>query len=624
MGDRWWFGSGWFGELSRRVLAGAVASALLATTGAAQSIRIRTLEAGTNRPIGGAIVSLVDSADRRLVQGLTNESGRLVLRTPTSGTFRLRADRIGHPGVWSDLFAVTDTATIELAMPAERVNLPDLTVHGSTSCHRRADSEETASLWEEIRKALSAGQLTAAAQSVDLAVRRFRRYRTLSGMVRADSTVRDYRTRASPFVSPPAATLGAEGYIRDPGSGLQFHGPDVLTLQSPEFLESHCFELVRPKKEAPGLVGLGFRPTKVIKHPDIRGTLWVERSTAELRYLEFEFTNAPEAVRTPGIGGRIDFERLASGAWIIRDWYIRAPERIAVVRRGARRYDSSVRDSVVGFVDEGGVARPVGDPTVALGDAAAGVRDLTTVAGDFRGRVVSPEGTPIAGALVAVAESDSVLTTNGEGRFEVLQLPTGRLSVRIRAIGFRPFGAVLSLSSGRRLLDTTLVMQQAAQLLDSVVVAGKADRFQAGKMIDVERRRAMGFGKFLTRAELQDPLSGGLEMKLRRFAKMRMAPLCGGKGYGAAAAFSTPPPVVVWCGGPERTLEACFMAVYLDGALYWSPDMGHVVQPPDLSMFNALDLEAVEVYRSPAELPIEYAGPASGCGVLLLWTRVGG
>ena len=46
-------------------------------------------------------------------------------------------------------------------------------------------------------------------------------------------------------------------------------------------------------------------------------------------------------------------------------------------------------------------------------------------------------------------------------------------------------------------------------------------------------------------------------------------------------------------------------------------------QPPDLSKFNPLDLEAVEVYRSAAELPIEYGGTNAACGVLLLWTRIG-
>ncbi len=589
----------------------------------AQSVRVRTIEAGTKRAVAGAIVSLVDSTDRRLTQALTNESGRTTLHAAGPGRFRLRADRIGHPGIWSDPFEVHDSLTIELVMPAERVNLPDLNVRGSTSCEIRADGERTAGLWEEVRKALAAGQITSSNESVELAVRRFRRYRTLEGTLRSDSTIREHRTRASPFVSPAPRTLRAEGYIRETRGEFQFHGPDALTLLSDEFLESHCFELVRPNRASAGLVGLGFRPIKEIEHPDIRGVLWVDGATLELRQLDFEFVNPPAAVRARGIGGRVEFERLATGAWIIRDWYIRAPQRIALQRRGARRSDITLRDSVVGYVDEGGIARPAGDVTVALGEAAAGLRDATSFAGDFRGRVVSPEGTPVVGALVAVAESDSVLTTDDAGRFEVRELPTGRLSVRIRAIGFRPFGAVLALSSGRRLLDTTLVLQRAAQLLDSVVVTGVAKAFEAGKMIDVERRRKMGFGRFLTRAELQDPLTGGLEMKLRRFARMRMAPLCAGRGYGAAGAFSTPPPVRVYCREDNTTLQDCFMAVYLDGALYWSPDMGSIVQPPDLSKFNALEFEAVEVYRSPAELPIEFAGPAAGCGVLLLWTRVG-
>ncbi|MFN0178879.1 MAG: carboxypeptidase regulatory-like domain-containing protein [Gemmatimonadales bacterium] len=589
--------------------------------GRAQTVIVRTVEVDSKRPIGGAIVSLVDQAERRVVQGLTNESGRLVLKAVAPGTFRLRADRIGHPGIWSEFFELRDTVTIEVAMPLERVTLPELTVRASSACEPRADGAETAGLWEEIRKALSAGEITAATQSVELSVRRFRRYRTLHGAVRADSTLREYRTRASPFVSPAPASLRSEGYVREVGGGYQFHGPDAPTLLSTDFLESHCFELARPSRELPNAIGLGFRPTKDVKLPDVRGVLWVDRATGELQRLDFEFVNAPSAVRAPGIGGRVEFARLATGAWIVRDWYLRAPDRIGIERRGGRRTDRTVRDSVVGYVDEGGVARPVGDLTIALGEAAGRVQAATTVAGDFRGRVVAPDGTPIPGALVAVAETDTVLATNDEGRFEVTQLPVGRLSVRIRAIGFRPLGAVFTLGSGRRLVDTTIVLQRAAQLLDSVVVTAKAPGFVAGKMIDVERRRASGFGRFLTRAQLQDPLLGGLNMQLRTIGRMLVAPLCGGKGYGAASSTRGEPPVKVNCG--DYKLRDCFMAVYVDGALYWSPDMGDIRQPPDLSTFNPLHYETVEIYRSVAELPIEYAGPAAGCGVLLLWTRVG-
>jgi hypothetical protein len=63
------------------------------------------------------------------------------------------------------------------------------------------------------------------------------------------------------------------------------------------------------------------------------------------------------------------------------------------------------------------------------------------------------------------------------------------------------------------------------------------------------------------------------------------------------------------------------MTVYLDGALYYSPDMNG--PPPDLTQFNPLTLEAAEVYRSPVEIPVEFNATNSLCGVILLWTRIG-
>lgn len=43
----------------------------------------------------------------------------------------------------------------------------------------------------------------------------------------------------------------------------------------------------------------------------------------------------------------------------------------------------------------------------------------------------------------------------------------------------------------------------------------------------------------------------------------------------------------------------------------------------DLRLFDIASLEAVEVYRSAAQVPQEYGGPTAACGVLLLWTRQG-
>ncbi len=587
-------------------LGGAVLLVLAPARASAQSVLVRTIEAESRRAIGGAIVVLLDSTGRRVAQGLTSESGRLRLQAPGAGTFRLRADRIGHPGVSSDPLTIADSASITLVMPLSRIELPQLTVSGSTACDSHGQGDQTAALWEEIRKALAASEITSSTQSVELVVRWFRRSRTRSGLLQWDSTVSAHTTRASPFATADPVALQTAGYIQRLGHQWKFFGPDAALLLSDAFLADHCLELAAPDKNNPDALGLAFRPVPGRRLPDIRGVLWVDRASAELRHLDFTFVNVPAAVAAPGLGGRIEFERLGSGAWIIRDWYIRAPDQVTIDRRLAFALYSGRRNLRVGYVDEGAMARPVGNPTVELGEVVAQVRNATTELVDVVGRLISPEGRPIVGASIAVAELDSVLTTGPDGTFRLTDVPVGRLRVRVLAVGYRPLGVGLQLSGNGRLVDTVLRLTRAAQPLESIVVVGKPTKFRAGKMEDFERRRQMGFGKFLTGAELHDPLRGGLDMQLRRFARIRLVALPWRWGGGFAAA--------------RGGTEACFMAVYMDGVPYWTPDMG--TPPPDLTKFHPLTLEGVEVYGGLAEMPIEFTGRGSLCGVILLWTRV--
>ncbi len=40
---------------------------------------------------------------------------------------------------------------------------------------------------------------------------------------------------------------------------------------------------------------------------------------------------------------------------------------------------------------------------------------------------------------------------------------------------------------------------------------------------------------------------------------------------------------------------------------------------------HPIDIEAIEVYRTPAEIPAQYnTGGNAACGVILIWTRRGG
>ena len=61
------------------------------------------------------------------------------------------------------------------------------------------------------------------------------------------------------------------------------------------------------------------------RHVEIRGTLWLDAASKELRRLNFAFVNLPAADNDTLLGGNVLFTRLTTGAWILPSWTIRMP-----------------------------------------------------------------------------------------------------------------------------------------------------------------------------------------------------------------------------------------------------------------------------------------------------------
>ena len=72
--------------------------------------------------------------------------------------------------------------------------------------------------------------------------------------------------------------------------------------------------------------------------------------------------------------------------------------------------------------------------------------------------------------------------------------------------------------------------------------------------------------------------------------------------------------------GVHAVRSGCKPSVYVDGALVRAGGTGvpmtylDVIESPN-------NIEALEVYTSAAQLPIEYGGATAACGVVLIWTR---
>jgi hypothetical protein len=128
-----------------------------------------------------------------------------------------------------------------------------------------------------------------------------------------------------PFTDLSADSLAKVGYWHPASDGMtvRYHVPDAAVLVSAAFLRDHCFSLARARRERRGLIGLAFEPLAT-KLSDVRGVLWLDSGTFELRLVEFRYTDlTPPDER---IGGELHFARLGNGAWIVRRWFVRMPQ----------------------------------------------------------------------------------------------------------------------------------------------------------------------------------------------------------------------------------------------------------------------------------------------------------
>ena len=429
---------------------------------AAQALRLHAVEELSERPLAGAIADVLDARDSVVAQGVLSSEGRRLLAVPGAGTYRVRLRRIGDQPYLGDPVTVAGAATVdvELRAPARRVVLSAVLVTAERRCSQDAFSEPgMAAFWEEIRKALTTTVLSREADILSLETRPFRRVLDEDRKVRAEFVGLPRTTEAErPYVALAAADLQARGYVRDEEDGTVFYAPDEQVLLSDEFLVAHCFEVVRGDGPADGLLGLRFTPAAPRDVNDIAGTLWVDSTTAELRYLDFWYAHSsmPRPVLGEGrSGGQVIFERLPTGLWIVGAWRLRMPRFGGgrVVRRNSRP------DS---YEEIGGIVTP---PTASTAPPAAVLVPYRALLAPARiaGTVYdSLAGQPLAGARVwlvptepagvaamglaapegSLAVEPVADTADAAGRFSLDSLPAGTWRLGFEHPGLDTLGIV--------------------------------------------------------------------------------------------------------------------------------------------------------------------------------------
>ena len=421
----------------------------------AQVARGTVTEQTSNAPLAGVVVDLVradaSGANDRVFSVLTDVSGTFALRASGPGRYRVTAKRIGVKRYSSAPFDLADGETRSLTIVLEALDyrLPEVVVSGTSLCSvNPRDVAQVAALWEEARTALDAAEISLRDKLFAAEVTRYVRELDPKSKRVLNETRSEVRgVVASPFNSAPAESLSVLGYWRAaPNGGAYYFGPDAKVLLSETFLNDHCFRPVAGKGARSGMVGLRFAPVVGRTVPDVAGALWLDAKTFELRLVDFAYDRVRAGVDSAAVGGEVHFARLASGAWIVRRWFLRVP----VLGRPTEPLSTEgsapwvlVRPGMSRLSEEGGL--------VTTDDLRPLVRPAS-----IRGVLLDSTGKrPLTRALVRIAGTPRTSVSGADGRFAFDSVAPGSYALVVNTVGYDSLGLAaadvsLELTGGER------------------------------------------------------------------------------------------------------------------------------------------------------------------------------
>lgn len=277
------------------LLLAVVGARAAGAQGAGGIVLGRAVREEDGAPVAFALVRLVPASAptdvRRpsiVAQAATSASGAFRIADVPPGEYRLQLARIGHQPLVGGVLRVAagDTVRHELRARSQPLQLAAVRIRAGGDCltSERIDEEpRLAALWRE------------AAQGVELR-RAFERQYRFTRVARQEVTLarrwrRDRRTlRLDTLAHDPDSVEARErqalasGYATAPN---MIRLPNEKELLDERFLRTHCLERAVAARD--GEVGLRFRPVRTVADSiDVRGTVWIDAATYQIRRLDFE------------------------------------------------------------------------------------------------------------------------------------------------------------------------------------------------------------------------------------------------------------------------------------------------------------------------------------------------
>jgi hypothetical protein len=392
----------------------------------AQNILVQVTEMESGQPIPGAFLTLL-RADGTLVRhALSNAEGRFLFGAGDTGPFTVKAEMIGRETRQLSDFTLDpgESRTVSLGLPVRAIALSGIEVQAEERCRLRPEeATTTAQVWEEARKALVVQRWAESERVLEFGLLSFsrdldpQRLQVLSEQRRGTRAV-----SRNPIQSLSPEVLARDGFVQSvEGGQYDYFGPDARVLLSDTFLDTHCMNVTR-SRELPGSIGLAFEPVDRGGVPDIEGTLWLSAEDWRLQFLEYAYTWSPYDETGGRATGRVEFEALPNGAWIIRRWWIRMP--MVARNHGVQRWGGTGLE-VIGYREVGGEVSDVSTlDNVRLVESSWAT--LTGTVWD------STAAAPLAGAEVFLEGTGYAATSDSSGYFHLSGLPQGRFIADFR------------------------------------------------------------------------------------------------------------------------------------------------------------------------------------------------
>lgn len=291
----------------------------------------------------------------------------------------------------------------------------------------------------------------------------------------------------------------------------------------------------------------------------------------------------------------------------------------------------------------------LGADGAGAGGAPGAVRGTVEAAGD---------GRPLAAAEVRL-DGERAAVTDSAGRFELRGVEPGRHRVRVSYLGFESREALVRVPAGDT-VESAVRMQTDPVPLPELAVRVEGGDGPAG-LAGFRDRMRTGGGHYVTREEIEETSGDDLADVLREVPGLQVRPCPGGGGDCVRSTRSqqsrlgtlTPSDrtpgrrrdLAPGEGGqddgegaplPDRDTvpqaRSCGIAYFVDGApvALVRRDPSDPADPSgadfELGRIAKQDVEAVEVYSGPAQIPVRFRQSVTGCVrvAIVVWTRRGG